>query len=416
MSTKFNFLRTYVEYNSGNECPRNYHLWTALVVLAAAIHKRVYVPQGYFKIYPNLFVTLVGKQGSRKSTAKDIGADIFMTAFPDYPIGAAVQSREDIIRSMTDKDKKILFVDETGSNVEVTPIVFFVNELKNFLSVDPQKMIEFLTDIYDRKMFDSSTIKRGAEKIINPCLNILACEVPSWITEKLKSGIVSGGFARRMIYVYETERGERIPFPLKPSGSSDMEKQLISHLRKISQISGPFKWTEPAINFWTPWYMQLKAPDEETMAGYYESKHVQVLKVAMCLALAEEELELTITKESLEHAISMLDVLEKNMPKLSEAAGRNELAIPMQTTLEHLHKNGGWLQEKVLKRLLLKDLNAIEMSQVFRVLQETEQITIRPIGINGVPKLMVLTWQKWLEVQANNIAAEQKQNEKHNTP
>jgi hypothetical protein len=393
-----NFIETYLEFNSGNECPKPYHVWTALTLLAATAHKKVSIDWGYFEIYPNLFVCLVGKQGLRKSTAKDIGSEIFKEVFPDYPVGASVQSREDIIRFMSQKECIVPYMDKaTEALVEVRPIVIFINELKNFMSVDPQKMVEFLTDIYDRKHFKSSTIKRGLEDIVNPCVNILACETPEWITDKLKSGIISGGWSRRMIYVYELEKGAIIPFPARPFGHEKMLTQLKDHLKKVWDVTGKFRWTEEAREHWRKWYdyHQKQKPDDEILAGYYESKHIQVLKVAMLLCLADFNItseSLLLTPNLLELATALLDSLEKNMPKLSQAAGRNEFAMPMQKALELLELNEGWLPEKTFKKLLGKDLKPMEVIQVMRFLQETGELAVQEVvDVRKTKRLMVMT-------------------------
>lgn len=376
MAQPFDFLTEYLTFNAGNECPRNYHIWSALTILAGAVHKRVYVPQGYFTTYPNLFVGLIGDMGSRKSTAKDIASDLFQEAFPDYPILASVQSREDIVKYMNSDACLFLFKDEKDTEIKVRPIMGFINELKNFLSVDPGKMVEFLTDIYNTKRFKSGTIKRGLEDLENPCVNLICCETPEWITDKMKGKIISGGWSRRIIYVYETDRAEPIPFPQRPEGHAEMWARLKNHLVKVSTATGPFEWGPDAKEWYAEWYSKMRRnmPDDKIMAGYYESKHDQLLKVAMLLALSHESMARVITKRNLELGLAMLDALEKNMPKLSQAAGRNELNVPIQFAMELLEKKGGMIPEKAFRRILGKEMSPMEVQQVIRFMKETDQI------------------------------------------
>lgn len=375
------FLNDYILFNSDNECHRNYHLWSGLFLLAATAGRKFYCKQGYFDIHPNLYICLVGKQGNRKSTAKDIARDIFADACPNIPIGASVQSREDIVKHMAHDDQIRFFTDENGQPIEYRPIVFFVNELKNFLSINPQGMIEFLTDIYDRKYFDASTIKRGLEKIINPCVNFLGCETPSWIVDRLKMNIISGGFARRVIYVYEIEEGRKIAFPNPSAEALAARERCVNHLRRIDQMpGGEMLWDDDAKEYYTKWYNEIKAPEDETMAGYYRSKHIQAIKGAMSLGLGEDTPKLRITKANLEIIIAMLDTLEINMPRLSIAAGRNELAVPTQRALELLEAHGGYMREKQLRILIGRDLNPMEQMSVLNYLQrDTEQTTKVPM-------------------------------------
>lgn len=351
------FINDYLLYNEQNECHRNYHIWSALAILAAASGRRVHCKQGYFDVQTNLYVCLVGKQGNRKSTAKDIARDLFADACPDIPIGASVQSREDIVKFMS-SEHCLRAMNIEGQPIEYRPMVFFVNELKNWLSINPGATIEFLTDIYDRKYFDASTIKHGMQKIVNPCLNILACETPEWIIDKLKLKIISGGFSRRMVYVYVTEEEEqkRIAFPNPTQEMKDARARCVKHLQKLTNISGVFSWTPEARQFYEYWYVHLPKPPDETMAGYYRSKHIMLLKVAMLNALAADDPKLILTKDLLEISLAMLDSIEKNMPLLSIAAGRNELALPQQRILEVLRQNGGHMREKQLRLVIDKDL------------------------------------------------------------
>lgn len=372
------FIQDYLLYNSGNMSPQLYHRWAAHSVLATALGRRVFIDHSYFKIHTNLFICLVGRQGLRKSTAKDIAKDMFLEVFPDFPVGASVQSREDIVKRMAQEDMLRVYTNEDGASIEWRPMVFYVNELKNFLSINPAGMIEFLTDIYDVKMFDASTIKHGLQTIINPCINILACETPRWIMDKLKMNIISGGFSRRMLFVYETERPARITFPRITEEMAKARERCIAHLNLIKSLAGPFKWESlDTVHFFDEWFKSLETPDDEILEGYYEAQDILALKLTMLIAAAQPKPELTIKKEYLEIAIAELKNLAKNLPKLTVAAGRNELAIPQQRILEILKNNDGLVPVKRMKMEIDKDLDPGEQKSIFQHLQDTERIYLR---------------------------------------
>ena len=376
MPAPYNFLHQYLLFNSGNEAPRNYHIWTSFILTAAAIHKRVYIPVGMLKVHLNIYVGLVGSQGSRKTTAKNVGLDLFTEAFPDYPILSSVQSREDIVRYMNEDCNKFTFTDHTGCDVSVRPIVGFINELMNFFSVDPTKSVQFFTDIYDEKRFKASTIKRGLEDLVNPCVNFLACSTAEWIIDNMKGNIISGGWARRIIYVYETDRQDPMPFPEYPENHVAMFKEMVDHLRRISQLAGVFEWDEDAKAFYSEWYIEMykNPPADKMMAGFYESKHIQAIKLAGILALMAWPVVLRITKEHFQQAVAFLDVLEANMPKLFAAAGQNYLAAPQQYAIEALHKAGGAIPDKAFKKLLCRDLAPMEVEQLIRQMKDCEDL------------------------------------------
>lgn len=385
------YLDDYLLFNSNNECPRNYHIGTALFTLAAANGLRCWVDMGYFDIRVNLYLGLIGKQGSRKTTAKDIGRSILMDALPDTPLCASVQSMQDLVKRLASDECLRAYQDEHGNLIEWKPMTAFVNELKNFLSINPSQMLDFLTDIYDRKVFDASTIKHGLQVVMNPCLNFLACETPKWIIDKLKLNIITGGFARRIIYIYELDKSQRIPFPMVNDTLIAARQRCVKHLKKVATIAGQFKWSPEGRHFYESWYRGLKPPDDEVMEGYYESKHTQLLKFAMLLALGEDEPKLVLTRDFLELGLAILDTFETNMPKLSVAAGRNELAVPMQRILELLEKNAGAMPEKKLLAETSKDLTPMEQISLIRHLCDTDQCVRKNLKVNGVDRVMIMT-------------------------
>ena len=291
------FIRTYLEYNSGNEVPRNFHIWAALSLISAVASHKVYVNQGYFKHRANIYTCLVGEQGDRKSTAKDIARDILVETFPDLPVAASVTTREAITKYLGGDDSLRAYTDERGVLIEYHPYVLFINELKNFLSVNPGGMIDFLTDIYDQKMFKVETKNKGIDIIYNPILTVLACETPNWIVRKFKEDLISGGFSRRMLMVYERETPEPKPRPFPPQGSDLMLSSIKDHLRMVNTIVGCFKWTDGGGKMFDEWYIKNKhtLPVDPVMKGYFKTKDVHLLKVCMLLALCEPEPKLLLS-------------------------------------------------------------------------------------------------------------------------
>jgi len=358
---------------------------------------------GYFNIYPNLYVCLVGKQGSRKSTAKDISRDLLTSTFPEHPVSASIQTREDIVKFMASDECLFSYTDENNAQQELRPFTLLINELKNFLSFNPGAMIEFLTDIYDRggKVFNSSTLKRGLENIVNPCVNMLACETPDWIIDKLKLQIISGGFSRRVVFVYETVRGPKISFPTLPPNGPQLWKLMQEHLRKVEKIVGPFSWDPEARRFFDVWYTTLKTPEDDIMEGYYESKHIQLLKLAMLLALGEEEPHRIITPGNLKVGASLLDSLETNMPKLSIASGRNELALPMMRALDVLERMGGLTTEPVFRQLLSKDFEPREQYSVIKSMTDCGDLVKANVKNGEGFTSMFIAKKKYEEMKKN---------------
>lgn len=378
--------------------PRLFTLWSGLFVLATTMGRRIYVDHQHFQIRPNLYITLVGEQGTRKGSAKDAAQAMFCETFPSFPIGASVMSREQIVARMSHVDNIQSFTDETGTQIEWHPLTFFVNELKNFMSINPSTMVEFLTDIYDRKFFAADTIKHGLQPIVNPCINILACETPEWIIEKMKYKITTGGFSRRMLYAYETERVPRRTFAHKSKEAYEAEGWCKQHLLKIEKIAGPFTWTQEARVEFDKWFVNLPYPDDRIIAGFYEAKDVLATKIAMLCAMAQEEPKLELSWPLMQQGIAILETIEVNLNRLTVAAGRNELSVPQSQILQKLKDKGGWMPEKEFHRIASADMSEREINEMKSLLKSTDQLYEHHITCDGYNERMVLNHQKFTDL------------------
>jgi hypothetical protein len=229
---------------------------------------------------------------------------------------------------------------------------------------------------------------------------MLACETPDWVIDKLKAKVISGGFTRRIVYVYETDQGPKISFPQPPANSAKLWEEMQEHLRKISKIVGQFKWSKEGKVFYDQWYQELKSPEDDVMEGYYSSKQIQMLKVAMLVALSSDEPKLVFELDDLQQAVAMLDAIEVNMPKLSVASGRNELALPMMKVLEMIEKAGGVVNDQTLRRMLGKDFGPAEQYIVIRAFIDGGDLSKVNVRNNGSIELLYATKRKLADMKS----------------
>lgn len=400
------YLADYLHYNSGNECQQNYHLWAAIVAAGVQLCRRVWLSFDYYDIYPNLYVCLVGVQGNRKSVAKDIALDMVADAYPDVPVSSAVMSREAICKFMGSDEAMRSYRDHEAVLIEHRPFAMFINELKQFISIDPPRMIQFLTDIYDRKVYKVDTKNQGKDHIVNPCLNILACETPEWILDQMKMKVISGGFSRRMIYVNEPEDTIRIPFPCIPPGGREAWARVKATMIRLQTYCGPFTWTDEAREWYDSWYRNIPRPSIPMMAAFYRTKHVMMFKLAMITTLADDGLQV-LTRTSLEQSAALIERIEPGMQEIALAVGRNELIVPTRNLIAALRFANGALPEKKLRSLMFMDMTPLEYDATIAHLIATEQVTkcVRR-GENGVDKLYIAITAELKQAKAEQVQSD----------
>jgi hypothetical protein len=410
-----NIIADYLLYNKGNECPEKYHVWGILSVIASVVGKRTKLllsaehdAESYIEVSPNLYCCLVGPQGDGKTTAMRIAKQTLSAVAPQLPMASSVMSREQIVKFLSAEEQLRSYKTHDGIIEEVRPFSMFINEFNNFISFNPVGMVQFLTDIYDEKVFDSSTIARGVESIVNPCVNVLACVVPEWLRSELKSSVISGGFCRRMIFVYNTAERPLIPFPTIDQESKDARGRVLVRLHDLYKAElRPFRWGPGAREFYAKWYMQPRKSDDPIMSGYLRSKHIQLLKVAMLVSLSQSN-DCVLMPADIEVALAMLDTIETNMSQLSQGIGASKLAFPMTRIVEFIEAGGGAVPEKKLLLFMGRDIEPRQVEEVLKHLITTDQIVKGEWTQNGVSRMMYFTKAKYVELETKQKLAEER--------
>jgi len=384
------YLSDYVHFNSGNHCPESFHLWSSLTLLGAVIGRKVCYNQDYFKVYPNLYVTLVGDPGSGKSIAQDQVSDIMREHFPGYFISETIQSREDMLKQMS-MDECVHSWKDGDQRIHLyRPFFIISDELEALLSVNPEKMVQLLVAGHSGKYlgtgFKTTESQRGLR---DTYISLHANAPPDFIMTELKISLFRRGLGRRIIIVAD-ERKKKIAHPKIPVDGAAAYTRIITHLKAAhsEQLHGEFKMTPEADAWWTQWFeSDWENKEDPILKQFHSTKGVMVLKVAMLIALETMPFRLVYEKHHLQTALAMLDQLEPKIAHLTSGVGPNELggiAVQMLDTLRNL---GGVVPEKRLLGMYYGRIPGGTRSfyEVLQMLTTTNQIVItRPDQVHNV--------------------------------
>lgn len=383
------FLKDYALVTQNNESPPSFHLFSSLVALSSIVSGKVWLDLGLFCIRPNIYVVLTGTPGVKKTTAMAVAKRLLRELGDQVPLSAECQTKEALTQSMSGKTKpcnvkpgqvphKFDPLDKERSKFLYCPMSVFVTELSQFVGgSNAAHMLDFLTTIYDEERYTNETKGKGVDLLPMPYLTLLGCTVPDWITAKLKEDVISGGFSRRTIFVYENHTNLRIPIPYVTQEMEDAWLRVVKAARQLLAIKGPYEWGEGAKDFYCDWYINLKKPEDPLLEGWFNSVHIQMLKIGMLISASEwvPGTQHRIEINHMQMSIALLSTVEENIPKVFKGVGRNELFGISNKIVEMLDiAPNKALPERLVKKDLFRDANIDEIGRMINHLVATKQI------------------------------------------
>lgn len=366
------FVDTYCRYTRFQESPPDFHVWVGLSLISSSLGRNVYANQGYFKVYPNIYVVLVGKSAiARKSSALGIGLSLLLEAEKEFPIFSQKVTTEAFIQ----------FLAERTTKYQKAEGLIYSPEFSTFLgrSDKDQTLIQILTDYYDCPDHRSySTRGRGTEEILNVCLNLLAGSTPEWLKSSLPEDSIGGGFLSRLILVHRTEPAEMQPFPaIHMSEESFTERRnCINDLQVMRSLKGEFTWHPKAKDVFGDWYCNqlVKEQKESTsfLDGYYGRKGTSVIKLAILLSVSEGN-SLVLSADNVLGAISLLNENELYMKQIIDSMAQSETGQRIDKVRNIIGRKS-LISHSQLMQHVSRQFNSLELRQIIDTLVESGEI------------------------------------------
>jgi hypothetical protein len=348
------WIGTYLRWCQDGEVPLCYHFWAAVVAMSAACHRNVFMDRGSFYLYPCHSVFFVGPSGLRKTqaitTANSVIEAMNRQISQEWRENIRTQPHvlydtDPRIRQMP-HDASFLAIIKTLKGprtvmVEDDPLtldqdldscaILALEELGTLLSKDGfavNKSIDTLIALSDApSTYRYHTERQGPLELRNVALCLVAGTTPNWIRENLTTKMFLGGLASRILFIYRQNAGGRVydtPEPLDPVAREELARWL-------AQVAGltktPMRLSPEARVRLKEWYainhrhVEGEGVDEK-LCGYYRRKDGHVLRLAMILALSNNELP-EISLQRFEEALALLNFEETTMLDCFSEVGRH---------------------------------------------------------------------------------------------
>lgn len=374
-----NLIDAYLEYTSGHESTERVRKWCIISVIAAALERRVWLNRGFYTLFPNLYVFIIGRSGFvKKSTSTSIAVNL-LRELQGVKIMSERLTAGSLINQLQMSGKKFEF---RGKPVLQSALFAYASELSVFLSEVFGSITELLTTFYDCQPNDSSkpwvynTVGRGETKIHGPCLNILGASTKAWLRKCIPKSEMEGGFTSRIVFVVENRLPEKLVAWPTVDMQGEMDRlKLIEDLRAVYSMVGEYKVTDEARELFAKWYENhmrnvLPMNQDPRMVGYMSRKGDTILKLAMVRAAARSS-DLVLAKEDVIWAAQEIDVLEGDWRLAFDGLGiKNNLPWELR---EYIRKKIRVPKTEILQ-VFGQQYPASELGKAVSELEEMEEI------------------------------------------
>lgn len=374
-------LEAFCKYTEDTEVPAVFAVWSAIATVSAVLGRNVFVDQGFFVIYPNIYTVLVaGSAKCRKSTSIGIAEDFLKEVRPQINLLSQKMTPEGLIAALGG-----MFGSEGDTQVIPAAIgIAIVDEFSTLIDKNSFKngMIALLTDLYDAKDFEYLTRSRGKEMVRNPCLSILGGSTIQWIKESIPVISIGGGFTSRFVFVYKDQRERLVPWPTMTEENRKRRLDIIHDLNEIAKLQGAFGLEPKALELYKKEYVEFyeHSPlmDDSALTGYAGRRHHILLKVSIVVSASRRDDKL-ITQSDMVIAMNFMRRAEKMMPKILRAIESEKVGDVYEEILQFIIRRKIVDRTEVVRRFRHK-MTAFQIEEMMRTVEAAGAIKIEVDG------------------------------------
>lgn len=376
------WLAKYLRYVEEQESPRNFHFWTGITILAAALKRHIWIDRKFYKLYPNMYTVVVAVSAEcKKSTATDIGEGLLAKTFPQDKT-----RKVRIFRDRVSSSGLIDFIQDVqpeliGTRIRTdSSILIYAPELATFLTKESftQEIVPILTSLYTSGKFDSKTIKHGHIQITNCSPSILGATTPESLAKCIPLDLFGLGFPGRFVFVVEKEPGRKVAWMDK---DEELEAHLVQELERLSSLFGEMKVDENVKSFYKDWYDRYKIPSDShpALTAYYQRKPELVLKLAMILSVNARD-DLVLLPTHILTAIDLLEGIEENMAIAFQYTGTETSALAQEVADFLASRKTPMTTSELLRRFRNKLRSMEDLKTIISILQGMGMVGTRNRG------------------------------------
>lgn len=276
----------FCEYTDDIQSPDSFRRWSAIVAVAGAIERKVWLLSQGAPVYPNLYVFLVGPPGSGKTRAVSECEQLWRS-LAEHKLAPTSLTKASLIDAIKEAERALPGYPELGT---YNSLLLASKELGALLPAYDPDFMNALTYFYDNEPYSEKRRSKDTEFVIKiPCLNMIACTTPSFLNDTLPPGAWDQGFLSRVIIAY-SEVTDIAPLHLmgdsKPRDET-LAKALKKDIQTIAGRVGKITFERDAADVLEAWNRSRREhePTHPRLTHYNMRRMLHLLKLSLIAAV-----------------------------------------------------------------------------------------------------------------------------------
>lgn len=420
---KVDVFANYLSYTKDTEPPVIYHRWCWLTSLGACIGRKAYIDMGAIgRVFPNLYVQLLGAPAARKSTSiKMIKRLLSASGYDSF--AADKTSKEKFLLDLEGvtedgaevggRSSKVEYDTTTAENLwgpdtefsEPKEVFIVADEFNDFAGPGNLDFFTTLGSFWDFDNPDQSYTHRlknsKSVSIYQPTVSLLSGNTPELFARCFPPEAIGSGFLSRLLLIHGEPTNRRITFPAKPP--EEVTNSLTSFLSKMQNMPavGELGKSPDAYKILDDIYQSRDTGvDDLRFQAYNQRRFTQLLKISIIIACAKFNTELS--GEDVLQANTILTHAEMFMSRAMGEFGKNknsDVANKIVAVIDTATK-------PILPRQIWKEIGGVsalpsqkEMMELLHGLIAADKIqTVTVTGVSGfLPKKAIRREPKYVD-------------------
>lgn len=383
-------LSSYLSYTNESEPPKNFHRWCFLASAGALLGRKFWIPFGHERLFPNIYVMLIGEPATRKSTAvKTARKTMSKTGYETFAADKSGKEKFLIdLEGLTDEPgtkgkteldsitERHLF--GTLKHNEPREVFIMADEFNDFAGINNTEFYTTLGSFWDYDDPDkpyTSRFKNQSVSIYQPTVSILGGNTQENFARAFPPEIIGGGFLSRMLLIHGERSKVRLTIPPTPDPEETLKitsgmKDLLTSFRGEARIAP--KAMELFTKIYTDVSYELTDP---RFKSYNGRRHTQLIKISLiisaCLGLD------TILEEAVIISNTILAAAEANMSTALGEFGSAKNSAQVNTIMSVLDSTRKPLSLQELWKFVDKDLDKIQnLVEIMQNLQHAGKVQV----------------------------------------